>query len=105
MAYGVFPEHFVMKIEQGMCSPGEQVFAEMERHKITVWQTSIGPDYVVSDEGGWLPGVFDSRASALVFASMLTPEQQEKIGAVCENGTTIISMNDLTDAINERLSS
>ncbi|MGI9492131.1 MAG: hypothetical protein ACR2QF_07015 [Geminicoccaceae bacterium] len=107
-----------MKITEGMGKRGEQMIIDMETQKITVWRlktvpsaSNTGEAYVVSGDDIWLPGIFDSRSAALVFGSMLTPEQQTNLwDEVFADGSSgapeedpILDIDDVCSILNERL--
>lgn len=108
-----------MKITEGMGKRGEQMIVDLRPQKITVWRCNVVPNasntgeaYVVAGDDVWLPGIFDSRAAALVFGSMLTPEQQatlwDEIGTEGNPGAPeedpILDIDDVCSVLNERLS-
>lgn len=58
------------------------------------------PKVTISDEGGWLPGIYDSRATALCAFNSLTYSDMFKLNEKICKETSLnrsITMDDLND--------
>ncbi len=73
--------------------------------------TVVPRQFTVSGEDTWLPGIFDSPATALAFASLLTPDKQadlweevrEEEAKMHPGRDPLLRWDDLEDTINSRL--
>lgn len=58
------------------------------------------PEVCISDEGGWLPGIYDSRATARCAYKSLSYDDLKKLEEMINNANTLdraITMDDLND--------
>ena len=58
------------------------------------------PEVLISDEGGWLPGIYDSRATARCAYKSLSYDDLKKLEEMINNANTLdraITMDDLND--------
>ena len=58
------------------------------------------PEVCISDDGGWLPGIYDSRATARCAYKSLSYDDLKKLEEMINNINTLnrsITMDDLND--------
>lgn len=68
------------------------------KNGLKIW--GFSPEVLISDEGGWLPGIYDSRATARCAYKSLSYDDLKKLEEMINNANTLdraITMDDLND--------
>lgn len=68
------------------------------KNGLKIW--GFSPEVLISDDGGWLPGIYDSRATARCAYNSLSYDDLKKLEEMINNVDTLdraITMDDLND--------